>query len=102
MLTDSQDVVMVLPDNPDIIPDQISAGDYVNILFSGGNDVGLNQLPDATQTLVNDQSQRGYGATPTATPQPGYGIVVATETPTVTPTPRIVLPLADLMYDAKH
>ena len=99
VLTDSQDVAMVLPVNPDIIPDQISAGDYVNILFAGGNDVGLNQLPDATQTSVSDQSQRGYGATPTSTPQPGYGMVVATETPTVTPTPRIVLPLADLMLE---
>ena len=68
--------------------------------FAGGSDVGINQLPDATQTpLAIDQSQRAFGATPTSTPQPGYGMDVATDTPTVTPTSRVVLPLADLMLD---
>jgi hypothetical protein len=97
VLTDSNDVVMVLPANPDIIPNQISTGDFVNILFAGGAEVGINQLPDATQT-PQQQSLGIVTTVPASTPVPASQITV-TQTPTPTATPRIVLPMSDLMLE---
>lgn len=100
VLTDSEDVVMVMPVNPEIIPDKISAGDYVDILFVGGGDAGINQLPDATQTPIPlDQSLPSLATTATPSLAPPIADITSTDVPTITPTARVVLPLADLMLE---
>ncbi|MCL5998685.1 MAG: SAF domain-containing protein [Chloroflexi bacterium] len=100
VLTDSEEVVMVMPVNPDIIPGKISAGDYVDILFVGGGDAGINQLPDATQTpIALDQPFTSFAATATPSLAPPIADITPTGMPTITPTSRVVLPLADLMLE---
>ena len=92
VLTDTTDVVMTLPVNPDVIPSGIAAGDMVNLLFAAGAEVGLNRLPDPTETPF----AASYAAT--AVPPPDNGLA-PTVAPTVTATPVVVLPLADLMLE---
>ena len=43
-LTDTGQVVMVLPVKPEFIPSKVKSGDYVNILFAAG-DNSLSRLP---------------------------------------------------------
>jgi hypothetical protein len=93
VLTNTNDVVMTLPVNPDVIPDKVSAGDFINILFAGGAEVGINRLPDPTETPV------GQAALNRATATPPSAIAQPTQAPTGTATPLVVLPLADLMLE---
>lgn len=91
VLTDTDDVVMVLPVNPDLIPSKVAAGDFVNIAYFVGSDSNL-QLPDATPAAPS----LVYGV-PAVTPAlPG---LKATDVPTDSPTPQLVMPVADLMLE---
>ena len=107
-LDDPNYVIMNLPVNPDIIPSKISQGDFVNILFAGGAENGINQLPEP------QASSPAPGELPTAIgsqdlPQEGVGggtdvpleLTPTTPLPAITPipTPEIILPLADLMLE---
>jgi hypothetical protein len=93
VLTNTDDVVMTLPVNPDVIPEAVSAGDFVNILFAGGAEVGVNQLPDPTQAPF------GPSAQDRATTTPPSVVAEPSPVPTVTATRAVVLPLADLMLE---
>ncbi|MGQ9889944.1 MAG: SAF domain-containing protein, partial [Aggregatilineales bacterium] len=104
VLTDSNEVIMTLPVNPAIIPDKVSAGDHVNILFTVGRDISLSNFPDPTEAPPTETPE------PTLTPEPvnpnalETPVIVtpeitATATPTATPTPVVALPLADLMLE---
>jgi hypothetical protein len=95
VLTDAEDVLMTLPVNPDLIPPKLSAGDYINILFTAGDETGTNRLPNELQ--VNGASSALSSPTPLpALPAP---VDPNAPTPTIepTPTPAVALPLADLM-----
>jgi hypothetical protein len=85
-LQNPDDVIMTLPVNPDVIPAKISAGDFVNILFAGGNESGLSRLPEPTPIpelpLVNNELELIEPITQ-STPQ----------------SDAIALPLADLMLE---
>lgn len=84
-LGNPDDVLMTLPVNPDIIPDKLVPGDYINILFTGGPDTGVNQLPDnlvgpieSSITAITDSA----AISPTVVPMP---------------TAIVVLPMADIL-----
>ncbi len=96
VLTNADDVLMTLPVNPDLIPPKLAAGDYVNILFTAGDETGINRLPNDMQgTGVNG------GLLSSPTPLPALPAPVdpnlPPSTPMPTPTPAVALPLADLM-----
>jgi hypothetical protein len=95
VLTDAEDVLMTLPVNPDLIPPKLSAGDYVNILFTAGDETGTNRLPN--ELSVNGASLVSSSPTPLpALPAPADPNA-PTPTPEPSPTPVVALPLADLM-----
>ena len=81
------EVLMTLPVNPDIIPDQIVSGDFVNILFTGGAETGVNQLPDSPTLPSVATSAILTEALPIS--------------PTVLPIPTaiVVLPMADILLE---
>jgi hypothetical protein len=91
-LDNPDDVVMVLPVSPDVIPSKIAAGDFVNINFVVGTESSMSQLPDTSPT-------------PFAAPvifngnQPITTMVVLSPELTLSPTPELVLPVADLMLE---
>lgn len=96
------DVLMVLPVNPDVIPSGLSAGDYVNILFTAGNESGVNRLPnDNKPEAIVLQAPALQAPVPFATPRPTSLPLppALAVTPTPTPTPEMVLPLADIMLE---
>ncbi len=80
VLTDANEVIMTLPVNPDVIPARISPGDFVNILFAGGAETGLQQLPP--------------DATPSA-PPPLDAMLIPTPTHFI----EFSLPMADVMLE---
>lgn len=96
VLTDAEDVLMTLPVNPDLIPPKLAAGDYVNILFTAGDEAGTNRLPNELQ--LNGAS---LALSSSPTPLPVLPAPVDPNAPTPTPeptvTPAVALPLADLM-----
>ena len=114
-LDDPNFVIMNLPVNPDIIPSKISQGDFVNILFAGGAENSINQLPLPIASLSPEvlpvaldvpplpEPAAGSGAGPDEEPDVSIEATPDTAmllpTPTVTATPEIVLPLADLMLE---
>ena len=89
-LVNPDDVVMTLPVNPDIIPQRIAQGDFVNILFAGGEGMGLDRLPNPTVVPALPAPMSLDAA---ATPEPMPTIAIS-ET-----TSEIVLLLADLMLE---
>jgi hypothetical protein len=96
VLTNADDVLMTLPVNPDLIPPKLAAGDYVNILFTAGDEAGINRLPTDLQGVG---VSGGLVSSPTplpALPAPADPNL-PTSTPIPTPTPAVALPLADLM-----
>ncbi|NJM40304.1 MAG: hypothetical protein HC853_05845 [Anaerolineae bacterium] len=86
-LHDPSDVLMTLPVNADVIPSKILAGDFVNIVFAGGAEVGVSSLPE-DHTIPPELLQTDF-LTETA---------VASET-LAHRAPQVVLPLADLMLE---
>lgn len=100
VLDRANEVLMVLPVNPDVIPSGLTAGDFVNILFTAGNESGINRLPseDATEAIV---LQAPLPPAPFATQRAAATAIppALALTPTATPTPQMVLPLADIMLE---
>jgi hypothetical protein len=91
VLTNTQQVVMVLPVNPDIIPSKLKSGDFINILFAAGEG-GLNKMPD------NQASAQI--AVPTAIANPDLQDVAGLEMTISVSTSRPVnLPLADVLLE---
>ncbi|NJM39299.1 MAG: hypothetical protein HC853_00300 [Anaerolineae bacterium] len=91
VLTNTQQVVMVLPVSPDIIPSKLKGGDFINILFAAGEG-GLNRLPD------NQASAQI--AVPTAIANPNLQEVAGLEmTISVSTTRPVNLPLADVLLE---
>lgn len=85
VLNNPDDVVMVLPVSPDVIPSRIAAGDFVNINFVVGSESAMSKLPGETPT-------------PFAAPMITPAVVLSPEM-TLSPTPDLVLPIADLMLE---
>ncbi len=85
-LQNPDDVIMTLPVNPDVIPAKVSSGDFVNILFAGGNESGLSRLPESTP--VPDL--------PIANSDP---LLMEPISITTSQPDAIALPLADLMLE---
>lgn len=96
VLTNADDVLMTLPVNPDLIPPKLAAGDYVNILFTAGDEAGTNRLPSESSML--DAGSR-LSSSPTPLPALPAPADPNAPTPTLesTATPVVALPLADLM-----
>jgi hypothetical protein len=84
-LDNPDDVVMVLPVSPDVIPSKIAAGDFVNINFVVGSESSMSQLPGETPAPF---------AAPIITPA-----IVLSPDMALSPTPDLVLPIADLMLE---
>jgi Flp pilus assembly protein CpaB len=89
VLTDTKQVVMVLPATPDIMPAQLKSGDVVNILFVAGADSAALTLPEKREPPAL------AAATPFELPA---GVVVPTAEPTAAPVP-MMLPLADVLLE---
>ena len=90
VLSDTNQVIMVLPVNADLIPSKISAGDFVNIIFAAGNESGVTQLPQA-----NAPQPVSAGVQSPA----GSSDFNAAVMMTATSSPQIALPLADVMLE---
>ena len=88
ILSDTNQVIMVLPVNADLIPSKISAGDHVNILFAAGGESGMTQLPP----VIGAQVSSPVLAT-------DYNFTVTAATSTALAAPPIALPLADVMLE---
>jgi len=105
-LDDPGFVIMNVPVNPDIIPSKISPGDFVNILFAGGAENGINQLPVANASPESlDELPAAVEAETLPQAEPGEVgdaalALTVTLTSTPTPAPEIVLPFADLMLES--
>ena len=95
-LANADDVVMTLPVNPDIIPARVAPGDYVNVLFAGGADVGTNRLPEPTPIPVLSAAIPVTGVE--ELPQL-EGVEVVGGLPSADAEPDIALPLADVMLE---
>ena len=92
VLTDTSQVVMVLPVSPDIIPSKIKSGDFINILFAAG-DGNLSRIP------TNNQASAVI-AVPTTIPDPKFEDVAGLEmTMSVSTSRPVDLPLADLLLE---
>ena len=93
LLTDTNQVVMVLPVSADLIPSKIKSGDYVNILFAVGSEGGLNQLPKTTpDSVAIDQPISANDPRVLGTPMPSISNIQAPKLP-------IDLPLADVLLE---
>ena len=92
VLSDTNQVIMVLPVSADLIPSKISAGDHVNILFAAGGASGLSQLPLTEPPVV--------GAQVTSPAVAGdFNFTVTAATSAAVPAPQMTLPLADVMLE---
>ena len=95
-LANADDVVMTLPVNPEIIPAQVAPGDYVNVLFAGGVEVGTNRLPEPTPMPVLPAAAPANGSEEV----PQLEDVGVADGPSIADAePVIALPLADVMLE---
>ena len=92
VLSDTNQVIMVLPVNADVIPSKITAGDFVNVLFAAGGESGMSQLPPAQQ-----QDPR-IALTPSALSSDFNFSLTAATSASIT-APEMALPLADVMLE---
>lgn len=92
VLTDTSQVVMVLPVSPDLIPSKIKSGDFINILFAAGEG-NLNKMP------MNNQVGAEI-AVPTTIADPKFKSVAGLEMTMSISVPHPVdLPLADVLLE---
>jgi hypothetical protein len=91
ILSDTNQVIMVLPVSADLIPSKINAGDFVNILFAAGES-GMMQLPDTNAPTIQAH---------VASPALGndYNFNITTSLTGTNAAPNMVLPLADVMLE---
>jgi Flp pilus assembly protein CpaB len=94
-LTDTSQVIMVLPVKPEFIPSKVKNGDHVNILFAAG-DGGLARLPESTPPAVG-LAMTGPPIIPGS--EAATNLLMTMTVGLSNTRPAIVLPLADVLLE---
>ena len=99
-LQDTDHVIMGLKVNADALPPLLTRGDFVNIIFAGGPDVGIGRLPDdklngrASVSMTLSAQQAGKPA------EPPVNIDAQTSISASLDGKRMSLPFSTLLLEA--
>jgi hypothetical protein len=100
VLTNTNEVVMVLPVSPDVIPSRIKSADFINIIFAAGSSANLSNPADRSARVdisgANSEKLSATNAQTVATTDQNTPFNLSL---TATINSNIDLPLADVLLE---